>query len=60
MLNGFSNRPTAIVKARVDLEPATPDRLVTILDAVMAIDAFRGLPYPFASDDGDVSLTDHP
>ena len=47
ILNTFSNRPFGVGKARADLEPAVLDHRIRILDVVMAIDAFRGLPYPF-------------
>ncbi len=48
VLEKFSNAPGAPAKARTDLYPATPDRQITILDVMMAIEAFRGMPYPFS------------
>jgi hypothetical protein len=48
ILNKFNNSSGAPGKARADLDPATPDQVITILDAVQALDAFRGLLYPFA------------
>jgi hypothetical protein len=47
IINKFGNLEGAPIKARVDLEPATPDHLINISDAVQAINAFRGEPYPF-------------
>ncbi|MFQ5494509.1 MAG: galactose oxidase-like domain-containing protein, partial [Phycisphaerae bacterium] len=48
IIDKFAGRATAPIKARTDLEPATPDRLINISDATVALDAFRGRPYPFA------------
>ncbi|MFQ5495722.1 MAG: hypothetical protein ACE5EX_10120, partial [Phycisphaerae bacterium] len=47
ILDKFANRTTAPIKARADLEPATPDRIINISDAVFCVDAFRGRSYPF-------------
>ncbi len=47
IIGKFVNAPTAPIKARVDFEPATPDQLINISDALFAILAFQGLPYPF-------------
>lgn len=47
MLNKFGNRPGAPAKARVDLAPAIPDKIINVLDLVRGVDAFRGLPFPF-------------
>ena len=44
----FSNRPNALIKARSDLEPSLPDQRINIADITRALDAFRGLPYPFS------------
>ncbi|MFQ5494208.1 MAG: S8 family serine peptidase, partial [Phycisphaerae bacterium] len=49
IVDKFGGRVGAPIKARADLEPATPDRLINITDAVEALDAFRGKPYPFAA-----------
>ena len=48
ILEGFRSLPGAPIKARVDLEPATPDRVINILDVTRALDAFRGFGYPFS------------
>lgn len=48
VLDKFSNKATAPGKARVDLEPATPDQIINITDVVRALGAFSGLAYPFA------------
>ncbi|MFQ5495997.1 MAG: hypothetical protein ACE5EX_11520, partial [Phycisphaerae bacterium] len=50
VLDKFSNRASAPAKARVDLEPATPDRVIGIADVVVVIDAFRGRPLGFGPD----------
>ncbi len=53
ILKGFSNRPTAITKPRVDRDPETPDFKINIIDIVRLLDAFRGLPHPFVPIDVD-------
>ncbi|MFQ5495660.1 MAG: hypothetical protein ACE5EX_09810, partial [Phycisphaerae bacterium] len=47
IIDKFAGRGGAPIKARVDLEPAVPDRLINISDATRALDAFRGRAYPF-------------
>jgi hypothetical protein len=47
LLNKFNNRPNALPKARCDIQPALPDLVIDIVDVSRAIDAFRGMPYPF-------------
>ena len=47
ILDKFSGQPSAPLKSQVDLQPATPDRVIDILDVTVAIDAFRGFGYPF-------------
>lgn len=47
ILNRFGNRPGAPPKVSVDLEPNIPDQKINISDVVFALDAFRGLEYPF-------------
>ena len=37
----------APVKSRVDLAPEIPDRIIDLVDVSAAVDAFRGLPYPY-------------
>ena len=44
----FGNRPGSPMKVRIDLDPETPDFKINIIDIVRILDAFRGLPYPFA------------
>jgi hypothetical protein len=46
VLDKFKNLPNAVVKARADLEPNLPDRLINITDVTLALDAFLGLAYP--------------
>lgn len=48
ILDKFANRPNAIVKARADVGPAVPDLVIDVLDLLQGVDAFRGIPYPFA------------
>jgi hypothetical protein len=48
LLDKFANRANAPSKARVDLEPATPDRMINITDVTQALGAFQGLDYPFS------------
>ncbi|MFQ5494209.1 MAG: hypothetical protein ACE5EX_02410 [Phycisphaerae bacterium] len=48
ILDTFAGKVGAPVKVRSDLEPSTPDRLINISDAVRALGAFRGDPYPFS------------
>ena len=47
-LNKFRNLPGAPIKAQVDMEPSTPDRLINITDITRGLDAFRGFAYPFS------------
>ena len=47
ILERFKSLPSAPSKVRVDLEPATPDRLINITDITSGLDAFRGTSYPF-------------
>ncbi len=47
ILDKFASRSSAPAKARVDLEPGTPDQKINIGDAVRALDAFSGIAYPF-------------
>ena len=52
VLNKFSNAPCAPKKTRADLEPATPDLKVAIIDVLQAVNGFSGLAYSFAADLG--------
>jgi hypothetical protein len=47
-LDSFRSIVCAPSKVRVDLDPATPDGIINIIDVVRALDAFKGLGYPFA------------
>ena len=47
ILDRFRNFPGAPVKVRCDLEPKLPDQVISILDVTVAIDAFRGIGYPY-------------
>lgn len=47
ILNKFINLPTAPKKVRVDLEPAVPDFVISIADAIHALFAFVHEPYSF-------------
>lgn len=46
ILDKFVNGPRAVIKARADLEPGTPDQKINITDVVLCIGAFVGDPYP--------------
>ncbi len=48
ILEKFSNVASAPTKARADLEPAVPNRVIDVADTSRALDAFSGSPYPFA------------
>ncbi len=47
LLDKFKNLAGAPSKARSDIEPALPDQLLNITDVTLALDAFRGITYPF-------------
>ena len=47
ILDKFRNVADGLGKARADLEPETPDLIINISDVSFALQAFRGLPYPF-------------
>lgn len=47
IMDKFTNRQGAIIKARADLGPAIPEQLIDISDAVLALDAFAGRTFPF-------------
>ena len=44
----FGNTPGNVTKMRADVEPCVLDQKINISDIVLLLDAFRGLPYPFA------------
>ncbi len=48
VLDKFGSRVGAPVKARCDVEPAIPDRLINITDVTRTLDAFSGIAFPFA------------
>ncbi len=50
VLDKFASRPSAPIKARVDLDPAVPDQVISITDVVRVVDGFRGASYPFLID----------
>ncbi|MFQ5494703.1 MAG: hypothetical protein ACE5EX_04920 [Phycisphaerae bacterium] len=50
VLDKFAGRPGAPIKARADLEPSTPDRIINISDVVIVVQAFGGDGYPFTPD----------
>ncbi len=47
-LEKFSNRPTAPVKSRADVEPCEADLKINISDVTRVLDGFRSLPYPYS------------
>jgi hypothetical protein len=49
VLDKFQNLDDAPIKARCDLEPALPDRKISITDVSRVIDAFRGSAYSLAA-----------
>lgn len=48
LLDGFLGQFSSPGKARIDLEPDTPDQLINIIDLLLGVDAFRGRLYPFS------------
>ena len=46
-INAFASSPGAVSKVRADLEPASPDFIINITDALIAVGAFAGAPFPF-------------
>ena len=47
MLDKFLNTPGAPSKARMDIQPETPDGIVGILEISRTLDAFSGATYPY-------------
>ncbi|MGB2985633.1 MAG: hypothetical protein WBE26_07090, partial [Phycisphaerae bacterium] len=47
VVDKFRNLPGAVIKARADLAGDLPDMLVNFVDISGAVDAFRGVEYPF-------------
>jgi hypothetical protein len=47
VVDKFKNLPGAPIKARVDIAPQLPDRVIDFVDISTLVDAFRGIPYPF-------------
>jgi hypothetical protein len=43
----FANKPGAPSKTRADMSPSMPDKIIDFVDISRAVDAFRGLVYPF-------------
>lgn len=48
VVDKFRNLPPAPIKARADLAPAVPDRIVDMDDVARVLSAFRAEPYPFS------------
>lgn len=46
-LDKFKNSPGAPAKVAADIQPATPDRVINIVDIVKTLDGFSGRRYPF-------------
>lgn len=47
-LDAFRSAGGAPHKVRVDIQPATPDSLVSIIDVMWILEAFQGRDYPFS------------
>ena len=47
VVNTFAPRPGRVSKVRADIEPAEPDLVINISDAMHVINAFNGLSYSF-------------
>ncbi len=47
LLDKFQNFGGAVAKARSDISPGLPNGKIDIVDVAVAVDAFRGLPYPY-------------
>jgi len=47
LIDAFSTQPGNMTKIRADIEPCILDFTINFTDVVFAIDAFRGLPFPF-------------
>ncbi len=47
VLDKFSGVPGAPHKARCDLDPNVPDRLIAIADIIAVINAYNGVAYPY-------------
>jgi hypothetical protein len=47
VVDKFMNRPQAVSKTWTDVDPETPDQVVTIVDLLRVLDAYRGESYPF-------------
>lgn len=50
-LDKFGNRPGAPLKAKCDLDACLPDQVINIIDIVLVLDGFRGVPYPCQPED---------
>ncbi len=48
IIDAFANRANSVSKARADLQPAVPDRIISILDVSFVLDGFKGVDYPFS------------
>ena len=47
LIEAFAFQPGNMTKIRADIEPCILDFRINFTDVVIAIDAFRGLPFPF-------------
>ncbi len=47
IIDKFKSSPGAPIKARADLHPEMPNNVIDIVDASLALDAFKGIAYPF-------------
>lgn len=52
IVDKFKNVLGAVTKARADMNPDVPDQEIDFADISLAVDAFRGLPYPFDGPSG--------
>lgn len=52
LVDKFKNALGAVTKARADLNPDVPDQEIDFADITLAVDAFRGLLYPFDGPSG--------
>ncbi len=49
VLDKFSNLASGPIKARIDVDPAVPDRIINVGDTGRVLDSFSGASYPFAA-----------
>jgi hypothetical protein len=51
LIDKFNNRPGAPMKARSDIAPDVPDKVVNFVDIEKIVDAFRSVLYPYFGPD---------